>query len=231
MHCPSISIKEIPDVYSNLFYFVYRMYQTDNHSRLCMFYFFKHEQLHVYFWDNILRWGSCPQPRLLMHAARTSLICLSLSGKKPIESKGTRVVMMLSDVDTPREWGAKVVKMDGSDVTVRIFTPPNCIVSKWTFKFDTILKKEEGSKVFRYTHAHPIYLLFNPWCPGMAHSYVVHHSLTSDKRLVSFLSFLSRSSHSPVVTPLCPGMGHSYVIMTKVRSHFSVFYQEVVIYQ
>lgn len=84
---------------------------------------------------------------------------------KPRESKGTRVVITVSDQDKPREWGAKILKMEGKSVSLRIFTPPSSLVAKWTFKFDTIIKEENDKKVFRYTHPHEIYLLFNPWCP------------------------------------------------------------------
>ena len=81
--------------------------------------------------------------------------------------------MILSDEDHPKEWGAKTVSKEDGAITVRIFTPPNCYVAKWNFKLDTIIKKEKteedpepGSKVFRYAHVNPIYIIFNPWCPG-----------------------------------------------------------------
>lgn len=86
-------------------------------------------------------------------------------GKKPMESKGTRVLLVLSDTDKAREWGARILRMNENELTVRIFTPPNCIIGKWLFKFDAILKKGDQQKIFRYTHENPVYVLFNPWCP------------------------------------------------------------------
>lgn len=87
------------------------------------------------------------------------------AGSRPKESKGTRITLILSDVDKPKEWGAKVLHQSGNNVTVRIFTPPNAIVAKWQFRFDTIVQKDDACKVFRYTNENPFYLLFNPWCP------------------------------------------------------------------
>ncbi|KAK2155751.1 hypothetical protein LSH36_232g01006 [Paralvinella palmiformis] len=86
------------------------------------------------------------------------------TGKKPRESKGTQVTLMLSDKDLPRQWGAKLVKNEGQSASIRIYTPPNCQVAKWNFKFDTIVKKGSGGKIFRYTHPNPFYMIFNPWC-------------------------------------------------------------------
>jgi len=85
-------------------------------------------------------------------------------GSKPIESKGTMVTLLLSDVDKPLEWGAQTLKSDGQTLNIRIFTPPNAFVAKWNFAFDTILKKGTAEKKFRYTHPQPIYILFNAWC-------------------------------------------------------------------
>lgn len=75
---------------------------------------------------------------------------------------------MMSDVDKPREWGAKPLGTDDKTLKIRIFTPPNCIVGKWNFKFDTVIKLKDTCKMFRYQHDHPVYILFNPWCPGMS---------------------------------------------------------------
>jgi len=94
------------------------------------------------------------------------LFCSCL-GNEPRESRSTRIVLKLSDDDLPREWGAKIVNSKADTTTIRIFTPPEMYVAKWTFKFDTMVVQEEESKVFRYTHDEPIYVLFNPWCSGI----------------------------------------------------------------
>ena len=92
------------------------------------------------------------------------------AGERPRKSKGTKVSLLLSDKDPPREWGARSLVRDGTTLTVRVFTPPTCYVAKWSFHFDTVLQKGESSKVFRYTHPQQIYMIFNPWCTGQCDS-------------------------------------------------------------
>ena len=87
-------------------------------------------------------------------------------GDKPRESRGTQVVLMLSDEDEPRKWGAKVVSQEGETFTIRIITPPHLAVNKWKFSFDTVLNTNDRCQVFRHTRSFPVYILFNPWCPG-----------------------------------------------------------------
>eukprot|EP00918_Siedleckia_nematoides_P033728 GHVU01073272.1.p1 GENE.GHVU01073272.1~~GHVU01073272.1.p1 ORF type:complete len:769 (-),score=118.27 GHVU01073272.1:951-3257(-) len=86
------------------------------------------------------------------------------TGENARESKGTKIIVILSDIDEAKEWGAKVVSTTDNSLRVKIYTPPNGIVAKWNFAFDTILKKADASKVFRYKHSVPVYIIFNPWC-------------------------------------------------------------------
>lgn len=94
-----------------------------------------------------------------------------VAGKPPSESGCTRVVLVLSDEDEPKKWGAKILSQAEDTFTIRIFTPPQLQVGKWKFCFDTILKMNEKEKPFRYTYDQPIYVLFNPWCPGKKNNF------------------------------------------------------------
>lgn len=87
------------------------------------------------------------------------------SGDNPLPGKGSLVELILSDVDHPNEWGAKVKKTNGGVTEVTIFTPSICPVGKWRLKIDIIRQDDKAKKsLFRYTHPLPIYILFNPWC-------------------------------------------------------------------
>ncbi|XP_050397106.1 annulin [Patella vulgata] len=86
------------------------------------------------------------------------------AGKEPLPSKQTHIEFVLSDVDLPKQWGAKVAEQDRNTLRVTIFTPPNCYVAKWAFKIDVVKKADQSTAIYRYTHKEPIYILFNPWC-------------------------------------------------------------------
>ena len=103
---------------------------------------------------------------------------------------------MLSDKDLARQWGAKLVKSEGQSISVRIYTPPNCQVAKWNFKFDTVIKKGSGGKIFRYTHPDPFFVLFNPWCTGkvlLGHASTHTHARTYARTHIH--------SHASIPTP------------------------------
>ncbi|PVD21176.1 hypothetical protein C0Q70_19343 [Pomacea canaliculata] len=85
-------------------------------------------------------------------------------GDRPIVSKGTHVEFVLSDKDEPNQWGAKIDSQSGNTVNVTFFTPPDCIVGKWSFKVDVVRRTDNQTSVFRYNYKDPIYILFNPWC-------------------------------------------------------------------
>ncbi|XP_053402717.1 hemocyte protein-glutamine gamma-glutamyltransferase-like [Mercenaria mercenaria] len=84
--------------------------------------------------------------------------------KSPKPSRGTHVEFILSDRDVPKEWGAFVKSKDGNTLSLVVNTPPSCAVGKWQLKIDVVKRSENNVDVFRYTHATPIYILFNPWC-------------------------------------------------------------------
>ena len=94
------------------------------------------------------------------------VISFRFTGPAPSASKGTSIVMNLSDYDAPKQWGAKVVNITDNTMTMKVYTPATCPVGKWDFKFDTFIKSGENTKVFRYSHPHPVYMIFNPWNPG-----------------------------------------------------------------
>jgi transglutaminase 1 len=85
------------------------------------------------------------------------------TGDQPLPSKETYVDVILSDKDLPKQWGAKIASTTGNTLSITVFTPPTCFVGKWSFSVDAIKKDKEKSKVFRYKHPEPIYMLFNPW--------------------------------------------------------------------
>lgn len=72
----------------------------------------------------------------------------------------------LSDEDFPNEWGAKIESCDENSIVLQVYTPSNCVIGHWDFSVESFLQDEDGSKVFRYEHQEPIYILFNPWCRG-----------------------------------------------------------------
>lgn len=85
--------------------------------------------------------------------------------KSPNYSQETLISVPVFDEVTPssKEWSAKCLTTNDSVVTVQIFTPCNMIVGAWKLDIDTKLKNNEG-KAHRYSHADPIYIIFNPWC-------------------------------------------------------------------
>ena len=87
-------------------------------------------------------------------------------GENPRESRGTQVVLLLSDEDEPKKWGAKVLSQEGETFTIRIVTPPHLAVNKWKFSFDTVFNADDKCQVFRHPRSFPVYILFNPWCAG-----------------------------------------------------------------
>ncbi|XP_059154439.1 hemocyte protein-glutamine gamma-glutamyltransferase-like [Physella acuta] len=86
------------------------------------------------------------------------------AGDLPLESKGTNIHLTLSDEDRPKEWGAKIVSQQGNQVTIEVYTPPTCYIGQWNLKIDVVKKLDTNVNVYRYQHADPIYILFNPWC-------------------------------------------------------------------
>ncbi|XP_059167836.1 annulin-like [Physella acuta] len=85
-------------------------------------------------------------------------------GETPMESKDTRVKIILSHEDKPKEWGAKIASQKGTTLNIDLFTPPDSIVGKWTLKIDVVKKVNTSVHVFSYQHKDPFYILFNPWC-------------------------------------------------------------------
>ena len=100
-------------------------------------------------------------------------LSIFILGNKSSEIKDSKVEFDLSAKDVPKEWGAYVVSEADDWLTIVITTPPTCAVGKWKLKIDVVKKKSsDKSVVFSYVHKDPLYLLFNPWCKGIA-SYVL----------------------------------------------------------
>ncbi|KAL8593103.1 hypothetical protein ACOMHN_018029 [Nucella lapillus] len=71
---------------------------------------------------------------------------------------------VLSDKDRPGAWGAKLSKQQDRNIELKVFTPPECAVAKWSLMVDVLKKKDDRVRLFRHKHQQPIYILFNPWC-------------------------------------------------------------------
>ncbi|XP_033729965.1 hemocyte protein-glutamine gamma-glutamyltransferase-like, partial [Pecten maximus] len=86
------------------------------------------------------------------------------TGDHPHPTKGTLEEMILSDVDLPKQWGAKLVRRTNNDLQLQVMTPPFCPVGRWNVKVRAVKKGETPSISKVYSHPQPIYILFNPWC-------------------------------------------------------------------
>ena len=118
--------------------------------------------------------------------------CLSspwLSGDEPLVSKGTSVTLAVKESMAKRKWGVCQVGENNNTLELEIQTPPDCSAGKWRLMIDTQVKgfvptpaipssatlppgapanprPADLTKVLRYKHPHPVYVLFNPWHKG-----------------------------------------------------------------
>lgn len=95
------------------------------------------------------------------------LIFTIIPGDDPRQTKGTRILLILSDKDVDKEWGAWILNNEEKKLSVRINTPPTCYVGIWKLQVETIKKVDNKKIIFEYTHDQDIYVLFNPWCKGL----------------------------------------------------------------
>ena len=61
-----------------------------------------------------------------------------------------------------RKWGMRTVGKSESVLQLKINIPARCLVASYELR---VLGK---SKKVLYTHKKPMYILFNPWSPGMS---------------------------------------------------------------
>ena len=80
-------------------------------------------------------------------------------------TKGTQVIINLSEKGTEQKWEAKLSSQDDNTLTIRVTPPPKCFIGKWKMEIRSISKKPETIQR-RYRHKSTIYILFNPWNKG-----------------------------------------------------------------
>ena len=95
------------------------------------------------------------------------------TGSKPLESKGTRVIIPISDEehkdkDQPSCWSAKCSKIYENFLKITVKSPTNCAVAKWRLSVDARVKTSDGKlgRLYRFQQPESFYILFNPWCQG-----------------------------------------------------------------
>ena len=65
--------------------------------------------------------------------------------------------------DDTDEWRAKVMKAEGTKLTVKISIPSDCLIGRYKMGVRT---RVGGDFAFRLAFEEHIYVLFNPWCEG-----------------------------------------------------------------
>jgi hypothetical protein len=100
------------------------------------------------------------------------------TGNEPLASKNTYITLNVKEGLKLRRWSAGVVTSDDNKVTVEVRLPGDTIVGKWQVHVDTtpvIVPVTEVNDldapppprtIHRYTHPHPVYIIFNPWSSG-----------------------------------------------------------------
>ncbi|KAK2155991.1 hypothetical protein LSH36_224g02007 [Paralvinella palmiformis] len=87
-------------------------------------------------------------------------------GDRPLVSKGTSVQVSPEYMLRSRHWSCSLQSTKGDKITLAVLSPPTCYVGRWKLVVETWLKKEAKNKVdvLKYTHQHPVYIIFNPFC-------------------------------------------------------------------
>ena len=90
------------------------------------------------------------------------------SGRQPLQSKGT--VVPVSRVAALRDpiWAFQLLRVEDKVAHLKVCTSPDAIVGRYNLFIETTHKNEQGEvEKYRYAQPDDIYILFNPWCPGM----------------------------------------------------------------
>ena len=101
----------------------------------------------------------------MIHLVQAHFLRL-FTGKNPRISKRTEVHLSLSSKVNTKGWDAKIESKGENTIKVRVTTPANCFVGKWTLLIDNVKETGGSYEVHRYYHEPKIYILFNPWCKG-----------------------------------------------------------------
>lgn len=93
------------------------------------------------------------------------LVLKFVTGRQPLQSKGTVVPVHRVQVLKDREWGYQLVRVEDKQVHLKVCTSPEAIVGRYNLFIETTHKNEQGEyEKFRYAQPDDIYLIFNPWC-------------------------------------------------------------------
>ena len=85
-----------------------------------------------------------------------------------------------------RRWSAGISSIDECKAVFEIRMPGDCSIGKWKLHIDTTetpIPTDESNEdqvppikhIQRYTHPHPIYIIFNPWSQGKFSNKLQHN--------------------------------------------------------
>jgi len=88
------------------------------------------------------------------------------TGKRPQESKGSLVRVVIQETLTPSKWGMRVKETSGNTVRLSIMSAAKAIIGRYEVFVETKSKDSSGQmSMSRYKHEEQICVLFNAWCP------------------------------------------------------------------
>ncbi|XP_029939466.1 protein-glutamine gamma-glutamyltransferase K-like [Salarias fasciatus] len=86
------------------------------------------------------------------------------TGKLPVVSKRTHVIVPLVEELKDDCWGAVVVKEDNRRMKLSVNSPPTAIIGQYQLRVET--DSVNGQYLSTHNPENDIYILFNPWCEG-----------------------------------------------------------------
>ncbi|KAL5022509.1 hypothetical protein ScPMuIL_001664 [Solemya velum] len=89
-----------------------------------------------------------------------------VTGRVPLQSKGTVVPVHKVKNLLSGQWGFQVLGVQEKSLTVKVISAPDAIVGRYQLFVDTKRTSHEGIvEKSRFGHPDDIYIIFNPWCP------------------------------------------------------------------
>uniref|UniRef100_A0AAY4CQF8 Protein-glutamine gamma-glutamyltransferase K n=1 Tax=Denticeps clupeoides TaxID=299321 RepID=A0AAY4CQF8_9TELE len=86
------------------------------------------------------------------------------TGKLPLVSKGTHVILPLVDEFEDDCWEAKIIKQEGDKITLSVNSSPTAVIGR--YELTVTAECPEGEATLPPKPDNDIYMLFNPWCEG-----------------------------------------------------------------
>lgn len=88
-----------------------------------------------------------------------------VTGRKPIQSKGTVISVHKVRELQPGTWGYQITGVDEKKVNIKVCTSASSIVGKYQLFVDTIHRPKDGApQKCRHCHPDDVFIIFNPWC-------------------------------------------------------------------